>query len=306
MKSKIYALLLVFTIAFISCNENENIKQETPKISKKFLKVKEGTSLVRKVISKNFSSKGTAKKTIAKKNKLGRNFNNNSSTSNNTCATITETTGANNSVIVTVDYGTGCEEDGVLLTGKIISTFSEENGTVLLEKVEEEFVDFSITYSYCDDVDTNGDCVSTSTQKETVTINGTVVYESSDSTNENSFFFVENLSYRFSDGQEIKSQSTYTEVEDQDSLTITEGNGVYSGENFEYRYEITKPVVYDFSCDIEVFMPISGIEKDNYSGLDANGQTESFVYEIDYGNGECDNKATVTEDGVSTEIDFGI
>lgn len=306
MKTKFSALLLMISLAvFFSCNDSDTLPKETKKTSKKFLKVKEGTARIRSIIGKSSSSKGVVMQTLSKKGKTRKQVAKNNTAK--TCGTLTETTGPNNSIIVTIDYGTGCEEDGLLLAGKIITTFSEENGTVLLDKVTEEFKDFSITYEYCEEVDANGDCVATTMKKETVTMNGTVVYTSNEAntTNDSSFTFEENLTLEFSDGETITSKSNYSETETDDSLTITEGKGMYTGKNFEYTYEIFKPVVYKYSCDTDVFMPVSGIEKDSYKGLDANGQTEQFDYEIDYGKGECDNKATVTENGVTKEIDFG-
>ncbi len=234
----------------------------------------------------------------------------NGSTTNNiisTCAIVTEKAGINNSIVIMIDYGTGCIENGVLIAGKIITTFTEQNGAVNLDEVKEEFIDFSITYPYCDNVNTNGDCVSTLEIKESVVTNGIVVYKSSKpgATIGDKFFFNENLKLKFSDGEEITSKSNYTEIETQEALSIIEGNGLYSGKSFEYTYKIIKPVIYKFSCNTDIFMPVSGVEKENYKGLNANENTESFSYEIDYGNGECDNKANITENGVSTEVDFG-
>ncbi len=74
-------------------------------------------------------------------------------------------------------------------------------------------------------------------------------------------------------------------------------DGIASGTNRNgksYTMEITKSLVYSRACEIsnKVFIPVEGIKV-----LRVDGR----VITIDYGDGTCDNKVTVTINGVTSE-----
>ena len=50
---------------------------------------------------------------------------------------------------------------------------------------------------------------------------------------------------------------------------------------------------------MDVFIAVKGIEAISCT---ENGETEEFV--MNYGDGTCDNKFTITVDGVTTEYDY--
>lgn len=71
-------------------------------------------------------------------------------------------------------------------------------------------------------------------------------------------------------------------------------NGSGSGVNKDgqaYTFEITSPLIYKNGC----FWPVSGIVE-----ISSNGNLQEF----DYGDGACDNKVTVTSNGVSETIEI--
>jgi hypothetical protein len=65
-----------------------------------------------------------------------------------------------------------------------------------------------------------------------------------------------------------------------------------------YSVQITTPLQYFFSCGRRVKIPVIGVKVVNVGDT----STGSKVYTVDYGNGTCDNKFTVTKDGVTKEF----
>lgn len=88
----------------------------------------------------------------------------------------------------------------------------------------------------------------------------------------------------------ISGGSTFVFADDVWSVTGT-GTGVnLDGKN--YTLTITTPLIYKNGC----FYPVSGIVTIDTVGVD--------LQTIDYGSGECDNLATLTSGGVTTEIEL--
>ncbi|WP_420315910.1 hypothetical protein [Ekhidna sp.] len=89
---------------------------------------------------------------------------------------------------------------------------------------------------------------------------------------------------------------------DQDGYTVksrSESVEVSTGESFSAQVDI--PLYYDFKCEDEgVWIYVSGEESGSYTYGDQTG-----TYSINYGDGECDNIVTVTENGISQEVDLG-
>lgn len=310
MKSKTWILLLIIAVVFAACQKDDlevNKEKDQLKISQRFMELKQGFSLARNIVGQNASNPELfSLKSGSLKSASGDSTSNGSyGEYYETCAKITESKDEDGNTIVIMDYGTeGCDDYGILTKGKIITTYYNDD-TSGPDKFKEEYVDFSFTYSCCMEIDSLGECVGDDNQEFTVTMNGTVKYEAEyDDDWNGSYFFEEDLTYTYSDGEEVVSKATYKEEQNEDSYTILEGEGLYTGADYEYKYKVVEPVVYKFTCGDDIYMPVSGIEKDSYKGKDENGEDESFEYEIDYGNGECDNKVKITENGVTEEIDF--
>jgi hypothetical protein len=96
------------------------------------------------------------------------------------------------------------------------------------------------------------------------------------------------LSYEYDRGEDCKWKDN--------SINVT---GSISGTNREendFVWEIQEALVYKYACDKHHrFHPVSGTVEVSVGGV---------VSTVDYGNGSCDKKFTVTTDGVTTEETF--
>lgn len=82
----------------------------------------------------------------------------------------------------------------------------------------------------------------------------------------------------------------------QDSWTVEGSASGTTREEVTYQMEITKPLVYKRSCVAsKVFVAVEGTKK-----FTSGDRTMS----IDFGAGDCDNKVTVTVNGVSKEVEI--
>ncbi len=68
--------------------------------------------------------------------------------------------------------------------------------------------------------------------------------------------------------------------------------------NSEYQYTVTSHLVTSYKCT-ESWVPVSGVETITDTQNDVIN-----TYSVDYGKGECDNQAILTENGNTSEIDF--
>jgi len=87
----------------------------------------------------------------------------------------------------------------------------------------------------------------------------------------------------------VEGKETLLFADDVWSVTGS-GSGVNIDEQ-AYTFEITSPLIYKNGC----FWPVSGIVE-----ISTNGSMQVF----DYGDGECDNKVTVTTNGISEIIEL--
>ena len=195
-----------------------------------------------------------------------------------TCAEVTETENADGSFTIIEDYGAdGCEEDGLLIKGKIIETFSYADGVENIETIYEGF--------YFDGVTIDGIVSAQFTWSENETDSMDFSYTSS---------WKEDLTISFEDGEVYTIKADFSEEFTEDKLVMT---GSYEGSESNgdtFSFVITSPLIYDFTCE-DAFVPVQGVEEGTY-----NDET----FSIDYGSGACDNLAIITENGESYEIDF--
>lgn len=218
-----------------------------------------------------------------------------------TCATVTETTNPDGTTTTVYDYGDGCDEYGSMMKGKITYIWKNVGNTYESKVIYEDFYSWGTTmngysentftsdgnsyFKYDDGTATTGDSVSVpeiefnwsgeSTSKEKLTI-----------TDEN--------------GKVYSYESEYSTKWDNTSYTISKGvyNYKSTSEDFEYNYQISKPIVTNYECN-ETWVPVSGIET---TTIIKEGSKE--VMEINYGSGKCDNFATVTINGKSSKVDM--
>ncbi|MEM7298414.1 MAG: hypothetical protein AAF391_09135 [Bacteroidota bacterium] len=91
-----------------------------------------------------------------------------------------------------------------------------------------------------------------------------------------------------------------SEEMDNDGYTVlsrSEKTELNSGDTFSST--VDTPLFLDYSCD-NAWVFVSGVESGSYTFEGASG-----TYSIDYGDGTCDNIITVTENGVTEDIDLG-
>ena len=222
------------------------------------------------------------------------------------CAVITETDNGDGSHTTIYDYGDGCEEGWEGYTyfthGKMTSTYQNQfsqTGTV-----------FKNSYYYSSEYDNYGGNYN---GEWPWLMNGGGTYEGESE--------YDTASQKFSGAYSYEDETIYQ----YDSITYYfKGNGstrytetkyiVESSEN-EYKYgddyyksKVLKPLVSDYSCYqqnslLESFcfflVYVSGRERIKYK----NGKEEG-VFEIDYGNGECDNIIAIYENGKMTVSDL--
>ncbi|MCF6242380.1 MAG: hypothetical protein L3J74_13655 [Bacteroidales bacterium] len=286
MKRSIIYSLIIFILAFAACEKtqvtdnkvDENTVDNFLTVNKKYQEVKN--------ITKDFRTFGF------KKAKL-KTFKSDSTSNDTTwvddhdttwvddwgtCATITDTVLEDGSWQTIIDYGEeGCDEYGELVKGKITITWTETQNSFTGTEVYENL-------SYGD-----------------ITIDGTATY-SSNWTDMNSEDFAwegsEDLVIDFGNEQ-ITLKGTFKEKMDNVSYSITEGNYEFtSSKGYSYSYKISKPLVYNYSCQ-DAWIPVEGSEEISYT---EGSETTDFV--VDYGDGTCDNLYTVTSDGETVEYNF--
>ena len=242
----------------------------------------------------NGRSAGSVAKSIRDYMSNGGNLNARSATdsTNTDCWTEAYTETAS-SYEYTLDFGTGCYYEGEFLKGKLV-----EKGTFTDGSFQDE-----ITYTGFGGKDWE--------------INGTEKYqgtwsETAGATEEEAvwnadYTFQSDLKEKFTEEgvtEEITYTATGQEKWDESGFTVLASNESVTSDNGEnYTSQVDSPLIMDFKCEEdEVFVFVSGIESGTYSYTE-DGNTTSGTYSIDFGSGACDNLITVTENGVSEEID---
>jgi hypothetical protein len=228
------------------------------------------------------------------------------------CAEITEVTNEDGSTTVTYDYGDGCDEGwgeySYTMFGLFQYTYlntSNVSGSVM-----------RYGYSYSSLYENYGGQYGDNDSSRWVT-NGTSSYEGESS--------YDTVSMKFSGWFEHEDNSEYaygdTEYDYNSSGRSTYNESGYRVERSEYEYntadsyyktKVISPLVTNYRCDTQedgglpvsraifVWVPVSGIERVTYKQEGKEG-----MFEINYGDGECDNIIFVTENGVTTRVDLG-
>ena len=197
------------------------------------------------------------------------------------CATVT-VSGTTFPKTITVDYGTGCTNNfhGPSMTGQIIITISDslkKAGSVKTITYQNFYID-SMKFEYTGTIknlgqNTNGNWVIANnyTQKS-IGRNGDVVVEN----------YADTLIW----------VSGYTTADKTDDIYYRTGSGTISvNDTLKFSRVITKPLLYDASC---------GYIKSGTIVLTRGTTTIT----TDYGDGTCDNIATVTTNGTTETIDL--
>lgn len=222
------------------------------------------------------------------------------------CAVITEIDNEDGSHTSIYDYGDGCEEgwEGYMsfMHGKMTSTYRDlfsQTGSVIRN-----------SYYYSSAYDNYGGNYN---GQWSWLMNGGGVYEGESE--------YDTASQKFSGAYSYQDETTYQYdsvtyfYKSNGSTRYTETRYVVESNENEYTFgsdyyksKVLKPLVSDFSCYQQnspegsfcfFWIYVSGRERIEYKNGDDEG-----VFEIDYGNGTCDNIITIYEDGKTTVIDL--
>lgn len=281
MKKLIIISLSLAMVALVSCDKDNDV---TEKKEANFEKLK---SLSLKSASVSKLKKSNA---VANKSNMVSNtecWGDSTYYKYESCITPVRTVDSEGNVTLVYDYGTeGCKEYGSLIKGKFTIKYFKVNSdgvdpdksTEKNYKTEEKYENYSL-----DGFVMNG------------TMNmSSIVQENKDIISVNE----ENIVYTDPDGKTFTSTSIYKDIYNEDTYTVEKADYNFEGEGEIYKSKITKALVYNNKCE-DSYIPVSGIEE-VYSKYE--DQVEEF--KIDYGNGTCDNKATITQNGETKEIDY--
>lgn len=216
----------------------------------------------------------------------------------------------NGNYTFSMDFGDGCYYYGYYMFGKMVETGSySENG-------------FSSTTTYTHfggSADEGG---------EDWSMDGTQSYsgtweelENDDPNNDTTWMY--NATYEFSadlvqryieygypeDSNEVSTGEQIITMdyeaegsEEMDHLGYTVKSRTMSIEmdtGDSFHSQINVPLYYDYSCE-STWVAVSGNESGDYTYGEISG-----TYSVDYGDGTCDNIITVTENGVTEDVDLG-
>jgi hypothetical protein len=209
---------------------------------------------------------------------------------NYTCAEVIDSIDENGNNYFIYDYGIeGCDFLGSLIKGKITYIWSQQNEIYTSKVIYDNYSGYGLTM--------NG------FSEYTYTVdNMTFLPEDSASINwSGSSSCTENIEMVTAEGETYSYTGNYSSEWDNNSYTVHEGEYSYKNltQGYEYTYKVSKDLYYNYTCS-ETYVPVSGIEEIIQK---ENNTTTSFV--TDYGNGTCDNLATISENGTSYLVDFG-
>ncbi len=219
-----------------------------------------------------------------------------------TCAKVTESDNEDGTHTTIYDYGDGCDEYGSLYKGKITYIWKNEDNSYYSEVIYDNYYSYGVemngfsNYTFTSD----GNSYYTVAGKEdnsdsTVTIMPVEINWSGTSTGH------DEITMTYDDGNSTYYKSDYSNIWDNNSYKVLEGDYYYksTSDDYEYHYLVTVPLITDYDCP-DSWVPVSGIEI--ITSVE-NGVTEE--YSLNYGTGSCDNLAEITQNGETSIVDFG-
>ena len=237
----------------------------------------------------------------------GRAENDSTDTTTPSCLVETWEDDGNGNFTYTLDFGDGCDYYGEFLKGKLVEKGSYNESSFSSTTTYTNFggqdwtIDGTTSYSGTwEETESN-----TSEPADTAVYDFNASYEFSADLKTSYMEYGHDSTSEVSTGErliEVDYEAQGSEEVDQDSYIVktrTESVEISSGESFQSQ--VDTPLFYDFNCEDDgVWIFVSGKESGSYTFGDQSG-----TYSIDYGSGACDNIVTVTENGVSEEVDLG-
>jgi hypothetical protein len=218
-----------------------------------------------------------------------------------TCAKVTEFVNEDGTNTTIYDYGDGCDEFGYMTKGKITYIWSNIENNYYSKVLYENYYCYGMEmngfseYSFTSDGNSYFRYDSTGFLDDSSTTPN-IVYNWSGSCSGK-----ENITMKYDSGEKYAYTSNYSNKWENSTYTILEGEYTYTSDpdGYNYHYLVTTPLVYNYDCP-NTWVAVSGVETIHYNDL-----TKTYDFIIDYGNGSCDNLATITENGETSTIDFG-
>jgi len=219
-----------------------------------------------------------------------------------TCANVTEYDNSDGTHTTIYDYGEGCDEFGSLTKGTITYIWRNEGSDYYSKVLYDHYSSWGMEmngyseYSF----ESNGSSY--------------VEYDSTGLISDSSSFYTgvafywmgtskgnDTITVTYDTGEKYSYTSNYSNKWDENSYTVLEGEYSYISEpyGYSYHYLVSEPLISNYAC-WNTWVPVTGIESIHYNDL-----SETYGFTIDYGDGACDNLATITENGESSVIDFG-
>jgi len=227
------------------------------------------------------------------------------------CATITTTTNNDESVTTLYDYGDGCDEGSEYYKYFMFGSYSytskntsENVGSLFKDSYQYKWQsnNYGGKYYYNNDTTewhSNG----------TSDYSGESQYDSDNQTYSGGYTY--NFDYQYSWDTIVyvckgHGKSSYS----QKQYVVEANTSEYTYNSNYYKTEVLEPLVSRYDCNqsssggintfCAIFYYVSGREFIRYK---QDGREGSF--EINYGDGSCDNIITIVENGKSVEIDLG-
>ncbi|MEM6829875.1 MAG: hypothetical protein AAF551_05120 [Bacteroidota bacterium] len=209
----------------------------------------------------------------------------------------------NGNYTYTLDFGDGCQYYGEFLKGKLVEKGSYTDNTFSSVSTYTNFggKDWQIDGTYS----SNGNWeegINGSFDEDSMNFKATYQFEANlteqwvddenevneDTTNLTTL----QASYQAS-GSEKMDNAGFTIESQTESITLNTGES--------YTSKVETPLHFDFGCEEdEVWVFVKGVESGTYTYDGTSG-----TYRIDFGDGTCDNLVTITENGVSEQVDLG-
>jgi len=222
------------------------------------------------------------------------------------CAVVTYTENEDGSITYVYDYGDGCEEGWnsykYFMHGKYSYTqkyISSQEGSL-----------FKYDYEYAYEYDNYGgqsyyDTIGWYTDGY---MNGTgsSQYDTASHKFSGNYTYDGIMEYGYGVEQKQRYSSKGKSHYDEREAVTLENDYEYGNDENYYSSKVTRPLVSDYTCNQGDFLEryiwtyVSGREVVHYK---QDGEEGSF--EVDYGNGNCDNIIYIIENGERTEVDLG-
>jgi len=218
-----------------------------------------------------------------------------------TCAKVSDFDNNDGTHTTIFDYGNGCDEYGSMIKGKITYIWKNEGNDYYSKIQYEKFYSYGLEmngfseYSFISDGNSSIQYDTTGISGDTTYTLGVAFCWTGSSTGSDT------MTMTYDTGEKYSYTSRFENKWDNTSYTVLEGeyNCQSEPDGYSYHYIVTKPLVSNYGC-VSTWVPVQGVEAIHYIDL-----KEIYDFKIDYGEGACDNLATITENGETSVIDFG-